>query len=158
MTRRRRKAERPIMVDGWFWVRLFIPLRRGHYNYEWSVVRMVGGKVQLFGSGEPIPFDAPVLNNALWRGPLSPPSLDESGVVQSLEKVERSHIRKMWHSEGAAIQCESEPGPMARAVADGIVEAFIQTVEPLKRYYREHVNERIELVEKIAGLVQRAIR
>jgi hypothetical protein len=63
--------------------------------------------------------------------------------------------RKPWRAEAAN---GGEPTATARAVADGIVEAFIETFDCVKAFYRGHVEERIELVEKIAGLVERPRR
>src|SRR5262245_41311966 len=50
---------------------------------------------------------------------------------------------------------ECEPGPLARALADGIVDVFTKTVDSLRLYYQQNIEQRIELVEAIAALIER---
>ena len=64
------------------------------------------------------------------------------------------NVGRSWPST----EDKAEPGAMARAVADEIVNVFIQTFDSLRSFYREHDEERIELVEKIAGLIDRVRR
>ena len=61
MSKKRQQAEPTIRPDGWYWLRLFIPLRGGHYHREWEIVRVEGVRVQLFRSNCTIPLTAPVL-------------------------------------------------------------------------------------------------
>lgn len=70
-------AGRSDISEGWWWVRYFVPLRGGHFHYEWLPARVEHGRVQLWGSNCTIPLTAPVLHNALWRGPIEPPPLDD---------------------------------------------------------------------------------
>lgn len=75
--KRRQHVEQPARPDGWYWLRYHIPLRRGHYHYEWVPVRIEYARVQLWGSRCTIPLSAPILENAMWQGPVEPPPLDE---------------------------------------------------------------------------------
>jgi hypothetical protein len=72
-----RLAGRSDVPEGWLWVRYWVALRSGHYHYEWLPALVEHGRVQLWGSRCTIPCTAPVLHNALWRGPIEPPPLDE---------------------------------------------------------------------------------
>ena len=70
-------AGQPDVPDGWWWVRYHIPLRGGHWHYEWLPARVEHGRVQVFGSRCTIPLSAPVLWNAAWHGPIDTPPLDD---------------------------------------------------------------------------------
>jgi hypothetical protein len=70
-------AGRSDIPEGWWWVRYFVPLRGGHFHYEWLPARVEHGRVQLWGSDCTIPQTATVLHNALWQGPVEPPLLDD---------------------------------------------------------------------------------
>jgi len=65
-------------IDGFYWYRLWTPLRGGHYHHEWLPARIEGGKVQLFGSDKLIPADAPILQNAMWGEQIEQPTVTES--------------------------------------------------------------------------------
>jgi len=45
----------------------------------------------------------------------------------------------------------------AQVVADGIVDAFVATLDGLRVYYAEHPDHRGELVEKVAGMIERGL-
>lgn len=77
MRKKRKQVDQPVVPEGWVWVRLFVKLRGGHYHHEWEIARVVDGKVQLWGFQSSIPITAPILQNALWRGPVQPPPLEE---------------------------------------------------------------------------------
>src|SRR5204862_307982 len=74
----------------------------------------------------------------------------------ALENVERrlKHKRRQVNSAGDEI----EPGQVARLVADGIVDGFLRVADSLGRYYRDHPEQHLALVEKTAEVIERAMR
>lgn len=158
MRKKKQNGEQPILQDGWFWVKLFVPLKGGHYHHSWEPARVEAGKVRLFRSGTPVPLDAPILKNALWSGPIQQPPLDdEHRTALALEQAADRRKSDTWRLRPKG-EDEIEPGPVALAVADTIMEAFVSTVDSLRNYYRENAEHRIELVERMASLIEQALR
>jgi hypothetical protein len=96
--KRQQMAGRPDVPDGWWWVRYFVPLRGGHWHYEWLPARVEGGRVQLWGSDCTIRLTAPVLWNAAWVGPIDPPPLDD--LPTTALALERSGNRRSREDRG----------------------------------------------------------
>lgn len=155
---RKRKRQTPVLTNGWYWYRLFVNLRGGCYHYRWQPALVEDGGIRLWGTDAPIPLDAPILKNALWSGPIEPPPLDdEHRTALALEQAATRLKPETWRLRPTD-EDEMEPGPVALAAASTILEAFLSTVDSLRDYYREHAEHRIELVEKMAALIEQAIR
>lgn len=151
MGKKRRSAGRTLLPDGFYWLRNFISLRGGGHVDEWKVAEIVGGKVRLIGVTTEWEQGCDYLRNAIWVRVEPPPSV--AGGT-------------------SAIRTGSEPGrddPVGRAdgdgdhrltqrsliVAEGIVDAFIETHHSTAAYYARHPKERTEVVAEIARLIRR---
>jgi hypothetical protein len=150
--KRRKKIEEPERPDGWYWCRLWVNLRHGAYNHSWLPARILNGRVQLFGSSTLKPADAPVLENALWSGPIQPPPLEEPPRI-ALARAGNRPKRNTRQDDAAS---DPRVAAKAKAVAEGIVDAFVSTVDSLEAYYGRQEDHRAELVQKIANLLEQA--
>jgi hypothetical protein len=148
--RRQENIEKLVLHDGWYWLRLFVPLRGGYSRHEWLPARVEGDKVRLFGSARSIPLSASVLDHALWHGPIDPPVVEPMRTGLALE---RGRYRKKRRADAAG-----DPRFTAKVqlLANGIVQAFVQTSDDLRVMYKEQPKKLAELVDRVRGLLERA--
>lgn len=59
-------------TDGYYWYRNWINLDGGGHVRDWKLAKVIGDKVQCFGTANLIPLDCPYLKNAIWE-PATPP-------------------------------------------------------------------------------------
>lgn len=149
--KKRRAAERTVLPDGCYWFKNFIDLPGGGHVGEWKVAEIVGGKFRQIGVTAEWEQDCDYLRNAVWV------------------RVEPPHVEG---SDGRAIRVEIGVRPSRQAardnrdddrrlteralfVAEGIVDAFIETHDATAVYYARRPEKREELVAQIARLVRR---
>jgi hypothetical protein len=156
--KKRQQAEQPARTDGWYWLRLFVPLRGGHYNREWEIVRVESGRVQLFGSDCLLPFAAPVLHNALWHGPIEPPPLDNPSTALALQQAGNRQKRTNRSREEPTGFTEAEKTAVKiEVLAEGLVDVFVQSSKDLRAIYQQrHPEWRKEVVDRLAVLLEQA--
>jgi hypothetical protein len=106
------------------------------------------------GSRNALPLDAPVLEHAFWSGPIEPPPLAETTNTALATGQPRDRHKRINRRPVAAEG--SRNWAKAKVVAEGIVDAFLNTVDSLSVYYAEHPGHRAGLVEKIAAVIEQA--
>lgn len=152
--KRRQHFEQPARPDGWYWVRYFVPLRGGHFHYEWLPARVEHGRVQLWGSRCTIPLSAPILENAMWRGPVEPPPLDEPHCTAlALQQGGNRQNRNNQRQEAAADFTDEEWHAIAmRRTAADIAELLFEAGTEV----RQGKIRLAELVDRVEELLDHA--
>jgi hypothetical protein len=142
-------AGRPDVPDGWWWVRYFVPLRGGHWHYEWLPARVEGGRVQLWGSSCTIPLTAPVLWNALWHGPIEPPPLDDPPrTALALHQGGSRQTRNNWSQEGVDFTDAERHAMKIHLLAGDITELLFEAGKEV-RQGRVRLEELVDRVEEL---------
>jgi hypothetical protein len=137
--------------EGWWWTRIFIPLRGGHYHYEWLPAFVQQSRVQLWGSSTTIPLTAPVLWNALWSGPIEPPPLDDPPrTALALERGRNRQNRQHRSQEGVDLTDEERRAMRIRLLAGDITELLFEAGKEV----REGKIRLGELVDRVEGLLE----
>ncbi len=148
---KRRAAERAVLPDGYYWYRNFINLDGGGHVDEWKMARIVGGKFRQIGVTAEWEQDCEYLWNALWVR-VEPPHVEggDSRDVQVATGVRPSR-------RAAPDNCDDEQRLRQRILilAEGIVEAFIETHDSTIVYYARIPEKRTELVAQIARLIRK---
>lgn len=156
MNKKPRQVVQPARPDGWYWIRLFVPLRGGHYHHSWEIARVEGGRVQLWESDCTIPITAPVLMNARWSGPIDPPLDEPPRTVLALEKAGNRQKRKNQRQEAPTSFTDAEKVAVKiRFLAAELVDVFVKTPD-LRGLFLRHPEWRKEVVDRLAGLLEQA--
>ena len=79
MGEKRGTDEPPILEDGWYWFRNFINLRGGGHVDVWKLARVIGGKVERFGSDALLDQNCEYLRHSMWVR-IDPPDADANAV------------------------------------------------------------------------------
>lgn len=151
MGKKQQAAERAVLPDGYYWFRNYINLDGGGHVDEWKVAQIVGGKVRLMGITVPWEQDCDYLRNALWVR-VEPPQVEgsDSGAVQVETGVRPSRRAARDNRDD-----EHRLRERVRFVAEGIVDAFIETHDSTIVYYARKPEKRTELVAQIARLIKK---
>jgi hypothetical protein len=150
--KRQQMTGRPDVSDGWWWVRYFVPLRGGHYHYEWLPARVEGGRVQLWGSNCTIPATAPVLWNSAWAGPIEPPLDDLPATALALERSGTPQHRQNRREEAVDLTDAERHAMKIRLLAADIVEMLFEVGKEV----RAGKVRLAELVDRVEGLLDDA--
>ncbi len=150
MVSKREVIDPPALPDGFYWYRPFINLRGGGHVSEWKLARVVGGKVWRVGTESVIDAGCPYLRDALWVR-AEPPALD----AKEATAIRRAALRRPGKWAGRAEHDEAGSSDRVRIVAQGIVEAFLETHESVGAHYRSRPDQKAELVAQIARLIER---
>jgi hypothetical protein len=152
--KRQQMAGRPDVPEGWMWVRYFVPLRGGHYHYEWLPAQVEGGRVQVWGSACSIPLTAPVLWNAMWQGPIEPPPLDDPPrTALALERGGNGRRQRNRSQEEPDDFTDAERHAMKiRLLAGDIVETLFEVGKEV----RQGKIRLAELVDRVEELLHDA--
>lgn len=153
MAMKRRAFEPPALPDGFYWYRPFINLRGGGHVDEWKLAQIVGGKVQRPGTELVIDVACPYLRNALWVR-AEPPGADagETAILLATARRPASRTKRVEDDGGAGAS------ERVRIVAQGIVDAFLETHESVGAHYRIRPDQKAELVGQIERLIERVRR
>ena len=151
MARKRKAVESPALPDGHYWFKNFINLRGGGHVDVWKMARVVGGKVWRVGSGAEWEQDCGYLRNAVWVR-IDPPHAEggDSGATSLATQVRPCH-----RIARASRDDEDRLTQRIRIVAEGVVDAFIETHDSTAVYYARQPEKREELVAQIARLIGR---
>ena len=90
------------------------------------------------------------LRNALWVR-AEPPALD----AEEATAIRPAALRRPGKRAGRAEHDEAGSSDRVRIVAQGIVEAFLETHESVGAHYRSRPDHKAELVAQIARLIER---
>lgn len=149
----KKMAGRPDVPEGWIWVRYFVPLRGGHWHYEWLPARVEHGRVQLWGSSCSIPLTAPILWNAMWSGPIEPPPLDDPPKTALALDHDGNRRRQRNRSQEEADFTEAERHAIKiRLLAGNIVELLFDAGKEV----RQGKIRLAELVDRVEELLDDA--
>jgi hypothetical protein len=148
--KRHQMAGRSDIPEGWWWVRLFVALRGGHWHFEWLPVHVEHSRVQLWGSSTTIPLTAPVLWNALWVGPIEPPPLDNPPRTALALRESRTPQNRQNRSQEEADFTDAERHAMRiRMLAGDITELLFEAGKEV----RQGKIRLAELVDRVEGLL-----
>jgi len=146
--KKRVPAEPPALEDGLYWYRVWINLRGGGYVDEWKLARIVGGKVQQFGSDGLLDLGCPYLRHALWVR-AEPPHTDANAVCLLTDGRRRKR--------GSALVTQDDnraASERVRKVAEGIVDAFLAMHDATAGYYTRNPDHKEELIVRVARLIE----
>jgi hypothetical protein len=144
-------AGRSDVPEGWMWVRYFVPLRGGHWHYEWLPARVEHGRVQVWGSDCTIPLTAPVLWNAAWEGPIQPPPLnDRQRTALALEHGETRRRQRSRSQEEADFTDAERHAMKIRLLAGDIAETLFEVGTEV-RQGKIRLAELVDRVEELLG-------
>lgn len=147
MRKKRQQIEQPARQDGFWWILYHIPLRGGHYHHEWLPALVECGRIQL-GSNCSIPLSAPILHNALWRGPIEPPPLDDPPrTALALERGGNRQKRKNRSEEDDFTDAERQALSLG-LLAGNITELFLQSSKDLLAG-TTRISELVDRVEEL---------
>jgi len=146
--KRRVPVEPPALEDGYYWFRNFINLRGGCHVDLWKLARVIGGKVQRFGSDALLDQNCEYLRHALWMR-IEPPH-DEANAVCLLTDGRRRKRGTVLVTQ-AKNRAASE---RVRKVAEGIVDAFLAMHDSTAGYYARNPDHKEELVAHITRLIE----
>ena len=151
MGKKRRTAEQEVLPDGHYWFRNYINLDGGGHVDEWQMAEIAVGKVRLIGMTAEWEQNCEYLRNALWVR-VEPPHVEvgDSGAVR-VETGVRPNRRAARDNRDN----EHWLGERVRFVAEGIVDAFIETHDSTIVYYARYPEKRKELVAQIARLIRK---
>lgn len=149
MGKKGRAAGQAVLPDGHYWFRNFLDLRGGGHVDEWRMAEVVGGKVRQVGVTAEWEQDCDYLRHAVWVR-VEPPQVEggDSGVV-CVDTGVRPSRRAARDNRDDEHRLEER----VRFVAEGIVDAFIETHDSAIVYYARHPEKRSELVAQIARLI-----
>lgn len=150
--KRQQMVGRSDVPDGWWWVRYFVPLRGGHFHYEWLPARVEGGRVQLWGSNGSIPLTAPVLYNAMWSGPIEPPLDDPPRTALALEHGGNRRGGEVRGQEEVDFTDAERHAMKIRLLAADIVETLFEVGKEV----RQGKIRLAELVDRVEELLDDA--
>lgn len=148
MEKKREPVEPPALDDGYYWYRNWISLRGGGHVDEWKLARVIGGKVQRLGSEALIDQDCPYLRHSMWVR-VEPPNAD----ANALCLLTAGRRRK----DSPALVTVDDTRPAServRAVAEGIVDAFVAMHDSTAGYYARNPHHKKELVALIVRLIE----
>lgn len=147
--KRRRAAEPGGLDDGHYWFRNFIDLPGGGHVGEWKMAEIVGGKVRQIGATAEWEQECEYLRHATWVR-AEPPQVEggDGGAVCMDTGVRRgNHIARANRDDERRLE------ERVRFVAEGVVDAFIETHDSTTVYYARQPEKRSELVVQIARLI-----
>ena len=151
MAKKRRAVEPPALDDGYYWYRNFVNLDGGGHVGEWKLARIVRGRVQRVGSAAVIDRGCPYLRDALWVR-AEPPATDmgdTTAICHATARRPANRAGQVEHDGGGG------PGERVRIVAQGIVDAFLETHDSVGAHYRSRPDQKEELIAQIARLIER---
>ena len=149
--KKRRAVEREVLPDGHYWYRNVIDLPGGGYVDAWKMAEIVGGKFRQIGVTAEWEQDCDFLRNALWVR-VEPPPVEgsDSGAVRVETGVRPSRRAARDNRDD-----EHRLRERVRFVAEGIVDAFIESHDSTIVYYARKPEKRTELVAQIARLIMK---
>ena len=147
--KKRVPVEPPALEDGYYWFRNWINLRGGGHVDRWKLARVVGGKVQQFGSDALIDQDAPYLRHSMWVR-IEPPHADANAVCLLTDGRRRKRGSALVAPDG-----DRSASERVRKVAEGIVDAFVAMHDSTAGYYARNPHHKEELVARITRLIER---
>ena len=151
MAKKRKAFVPPALPDGFYWYRNLINLRGGGHVDRWKMAQIVGGLVQRPGTESVIDVACPYLRDALWVR-AEPPAMD----ARDTTAIRPATARRAGNRAGRVENdCGAEPGDRVRIVAQGIVDAFLETHESVGAHYRSRPDQKAELVAQIERLIAR---
>lgn len=145
--RGRRRPARLDLPDGYYWLRVWINLRGGGHVGEWKIARVFGGRVQVLGPDAELDGGCEYLEHAQWVR-IDPPD-GEATAARTL-----TGRRRPVDPEPADAEVGRSVSRRVRAVAEGIVGAFLSVHESAARHYDRHPEHRTELIDRIARLIE----
>lgn len=149
MGRKRRSVDPGRLPDGHYWFRNFLDLRGGGHVDEWRMAEVVGGKVRQIGVAAEWEQDCEYLRHAIWvRAEPPPVEGSDSGAVRVDTGVRRGN--RIARANG---DDERRLTQRILVLAEGIVDAFVETHDSTAVYYDRHPEKRTELVAQIARLI-----
>lgn len=151
MGRKRRSVDPGRLPDGHYWFRNFLDLRGGGHVDVWKMAEVVGGKVRLIGMTAEWEQDCDFLRHAIWVRAEPPPV---EGGVGGAVRVDTG-VRQGNRIAPANRDDERRLTRRILALAEGIVDAFIETHDSTAVYYACHPEKRSELVAQIARLIRK---
>jgi len=140
-------VEPPALDDGHYWYRNFINLRGGGHVDVWKLARVVGGKVERFGSDALLDQHCPYLRHSMWVR-VEPPDADANAVCLLTNGSRRKRVSALVAPDG-----DWPASERARKVAEGIVDAFLAMHDSTAGYYARHPAHKEELVAQVARLI-----
>lgn len=149
--KKRRAAEREVFPDGHYWYRNWINLDGGGHVDEWKMAEIVGGKVKLIGVTAEWEQHCDFLRNALWVR-IDPPPTELGETTGTPTETE---VRRGNRVAPVSRDDEHRLRERVRFLAEGIVDAFIETHDSTIVYYARYPEKRKELVAQIARLIGR---
>ncbi len=140
-------VEPPALEDGYYWFRNWINLRSGGHVDVWKLARVVGGRVQRFGSEALIDQDCPYLRHSMWVR-IETPDTDANAVCLLTDGRRRNRGSAPVAPDGDRAASER-----VRKVAEGIVDAFLAMQDSTAGYYARRPDHKEELVARVTGLI-----
>ena len=140
-----------MLPDGYYWFKDFLNLPGGGYGREWKLAQIAGGKFRQVGVAAEWQQDCDYLRDALWVK-LVPPQ-PEAGDTTAIRTA--SELRRDERARRAAREEVYRTRQRVRFVAEGIVEAFIETHDSTVLHYARNPEKRTELVAQIARLIRK---
>lgn len=140
-------AEPPALDDGYYWFRNWINLRGGGHVDVWKIGRVVGGKVQRFGSDSLIDLNCPYLQHALWVR-AEPPDTDAEAIRLATEGRPRGEGETMGGGRSRA------GFERVWAAAEEIVDALLDVSPAAVTFYRDRPVMKAELVAEVVRIIR----
>lgn len=148
MEKRRVPVEPPALEDGFYWFRNWINLRGGGHVDVWKLARVVGGRVQRFGSEALIDQDCPYLRHSMWVR-IETPGTDANAVCLLTDGR-----RQNRGSAPVAPGGDRAASERVRKVAEGIVDAFVAMHDSTAGHYARRPDHKEELIVRVARLIE----
>lgn len=152
MKRKYTPLDPPPLADGLYLMRVFVPLRGGHYHHSWELTRVVAGTVHYVGSDRHYRLDAPVLRHARWYGPIQPHVSEAPTTSLAHDDGRGGQRRRNRRGETLAAEDQAQPDKVF-AVAWRITAAFVEVSDDLRAMYADSPDKLEEVIRRVAGLV-----
>ena len=146
--KKRVPVEPPALDDSYYWFRNFINLRGGGYVDEWKLARVIGGRVQQFGSEAMLDQNCEYLRHSIWVR-IEPPHADANAVCLLTDGRRRKRGSALVPQDDNRAACEK-----VRNVAEGIVDAFLAMQDSTAGYYARNPDHKEELIVRVARLIE----
>jgi hypothetical protein len=150
--RKYRPPQPPPLADGLYLLRVFVPLRGGHYHHSWELTRVVAGTVHYVGSDRHYRVDAPVLRHARWYGPIQPHVSEAPTSSLARDDGGGRQRRRNRRYETLAAEEQTQPDKVL-TVAWRITAAFVEVSDDLRAMYADSPDKLEEVIRQVAGLV-----
>jgi hypothetical protein len=157
MTKKKR-PEATTSAGEFRWFRNWIALKEGGHHHEWRIARLLlNGQVEVYGPVLTLDADNRYLDRVIWGPTIIPPPAEEA--ASSVSLVPSRNRQKRRNPQSASSHAEEIIGAGSKAltVAQGIVDAFVETVPVLDAYYGQRAGDRDALIRRLARLIEEAM-